>query len=107
MYWQPTLLKDVAEESLIDKSSQDTIAETFEASLTFSENSSHGNLEIPVHPYMKLIAASEQKLNGWSRWLITMEKCSNFEKDLPCTAPISSSPKDLRHFGDDLFKRLR
>lgn len=57
--------------------------------------------EIPIHSCLKLIAKSEQKLNNWSRWLVTMEKITSFS-----TSEINPPEIKARFFREEYYFHL-
>lgn len=59
------------------------------------EDSSGAELDVPAHPCMKLVAKSEQKLNTWSRWLITMQKIAS-PSSLPNPPACEVEPRFFR-----------
>jgi hypothetical protein len=125
VYWQPTLLNEDVKKNL--QHIEDPVLNSF-ADFSALESPSGASIkvwpsldnqkvhlplayiptrvDIPFHPAMKLIAASEQRLNSWSRWLMTLEKVV-LPSHLSSDSLQTSFKANFRHFGDDLFKRSR
>lgn len=100
VYWQPTMLYDAPKDA-------DSAIKTLEDLQLDSPplSTCRPSIQIPSNSAMRLVAASEQRFNGWSRWLVTMEK--HRRSDEPDTLGKPTSFGKVRHFGDDLMKRIR
>ena len=61
-----------------------------------NEEGNGAELDSLIHPCMKLIAKSEQKLNTWSRWLVTMEKISSPPAFEASAASLHVEPRFFR-----------